>query len=70
MIGNRPNIVTVLLSHPVVLALKICVNAIGSRIAAKSRTTKMLITASLIAMLEVPPYTRNIIQRLVRFKLT
>jgi len=52
MIGTSPKMVTVLLSQPVVFALKICVNAIGSKIAASSTTTKMLIIASPIAAIK------------------
>lgn len=46
MTGISENIVTVFESHPVVFALNICVNAIGSSIAASNTTIKMLITPS------------------------
>lgn len=49
IIGTYPKIVFVLLSHPVVFALKIRVKAIGSRIAASSTTTKIS-TSLLCAM--------------------
>lgn len=42
--GNRPNIVTVLLSHPVVFALNISPNEIGSSIAASRITMNMFTT--------------------------
>lgn len=44
--GIRPNIVTVLESHPVVFALNTCENPIGSSIPASNATIKMLITPS------------------------
>ena len=47
--GISPKIVVVVLSHPVVFASKIRLNAIGSRIAASRITMNILTTASLIA---------------------